>query len=267
MRLIPISLMLLLLITGCASTGNPGDEHDPTRDWSAEKLYREATKKMNRGEYDTAVSYFETLESRFPFGDYTRQAQLDIAYAYLKQDEFDNAIASADQFIKLHPQHEAVAYAYYIKGLANFSRGQSMMERLFPRDIAKVDQNWLQSAYANFDTLLRRYPDSQYSEDARQRMIYLREQMARHELLTARYYYKRGAMVAAINRCDYLLEHFGQTPSAPKALEIMVKAYRVMGQDDLADKTLAILALNDPDNKLVKNSGQTNTGKQTTANN
>ena len=257
MRLLLTLLMLLLLTTGCSTTGEPEEEYDPTRDWSAEKLYREAKKRMERGEYDTAVDYFETLESRYPFGDFTRQAQLDIAYAYLKQDEFDNAIASADQFIKLHPQHEAVAYAYYLKGLSHFSRGQSMMERLFPRDLAKVDQTWLQSSYADFDTLVRRYPESQYSEDARQRMIYLRNQMGRHELITARYYYKRGAMVAAINRCEYLLEHFGQTPSAPKALELMVRAYRAMGQDDLAEETLKVLALNDPDNRLLERSNAT----------
>ena len=245
-----IVVVLALSLAACASDGDPRD-NDPTRDWSAEKLYNEARNKLERREYLTAVEYFETLESRFPFGEYTQQAQLDIAYAYLRQDEFDNAIAAADQFIKLHPRHEAVAYAYYIKGLSNFSRGQSTMERLFPRDLSKVDQNWLRASFADFDTLIRRYPDSHYVPDARQRMIYLRNKMAEHELKTAQYYYSRGAMVAVVNRVKYLIEHFDKSPHTADALAVMARAYKAMGKDELAQETLDILAINKPGHEAL----------------
>ncbi|MCB1755041.1 MAG: outer membrane protein assembly factor BamD, partial [Gammaproteobacteria bacterium] len=199
-----------------------------------------------------AIEYFESLEARYPFGEYTQQAQLDIAYAYLKQDEFDNAIAAADQFIKLHPRSPAVAYAYYLKGLSNFSRGQSTMERLFPRDMSRVDQSWLRSAFADFDTLIRRYPNSKYVDDAKQRMVFLRSEMAHHELITAEYYYVRGAMVAAINRAQYLLDHYDKTPYTADALAVMAKAYQAMGKDELASKTLDLLAQNDPEHEALQ---------------
>ncbi len=246
-----LALILVLILGGCSSSGEQ-EEYDPTKGWSAERLYREAKLKLQGKEYITAIDYFETLEARYPFGKYTQQAQLDIAYSYLKQDEFDNAIAAADQFIKLHPRHEEVAYAYYIKGLSNFSRGQSAMERLFPRDMARVDQNWLKSAFADFGTLIRRYPNSVYVQDAKQRMVFLRNEMAHHELITAEYYYKRGAMVAAVNRAKYLLDHYDKTPHTADALAVMAKAYKAMGKDELAKEVLEILSLNSPEHEALE---------------
>jgi outer membrane protein assembly factor BamD len=249
-RIPVLAIAGLAFLVGCATDGV--EEYDPTRDWSAEKLYREAKRKLERREYLSAVEYFETLESRYPFGEYTQQAQLDIAYAYMQQDEFENAISAADQFIKLHPRHKAVDYAYYIKGLCNFSRGQSTMERLFPRDMSRVDQSWLKSAFADFDTLIRRYPNSTYVADAKQRMVYLRDQMAHHELLTGEFYYGRGAMVAAVNRAKYLIEHYDRTPYTADALALMAKAYTAMGKSQLAQETLDILALNNPDHDALQ---------------
>ncbi len=251
MRILYFLLILLVsVVVGCASDG-VDEPYDPTKNWSAEKLYSEAKRKLAQKEYISAIEYFETLEARFPFGDFTQQAQLDIAYAYLKQDEFDNAIAAADQFIKLHPRHDAVAYAYYIKGLSNFSRGQSTMERLFPRKMEMVDQSWLRTAFADFDTLIRRFPASQYVEDAKLRMIFLRNNMAKHELITAEYYYVRGAMIAAVNRAQYLLDHFDETPFTADALAVMVKAYRAMGETQLAEDAMKVLALNNPKHEVL----------------
>jgi outer membrane protein assembly factor BamD len=247
--MLPLLLLSFTLLSACASTS---EEYDPTKQWSDERLYKEAKRKLERSEFISAVELFETLESRYPFGQYTQQAQLDIAYAYLKQDEFDNAIDSADQFIKLHPRHPAVDYAYYIKGLCNFSRGQSTMERLFPRKMARVDQSWLKASFADFDTLIRRFPESVYNEDAKLRMIHLRNEMAHHELITAEYYYKRGAMVAALNRAKYLLDHFDKTPHTANALAIMAKAYSAMGDEQLATQTRALLALNNPEHPALK---------------
>ncbi|MEE9332592.1 MAG: outer membrane protein assembly factor BamD [Granulosicoccaceae bacterium] len=236
------AISLASVLSSCANLDQP-----ITETTSAEDLYRRAKVSLKQGDFLTAVSTFELLGARYPFGNYTQQAQLDISYAYLKQDEYDNAIASADRFIKLYPRSEQIDYAYYIKGLANYSRGGSAMERIFPRDIAKVNQNWPRSAYADFDSLIRRFPNSQYAPDALERMAYLRDKMAEHELITARFYYSRAAMVASINRVTYLLEHFDGSQHVPDALALMARAYESLGQDDLQADTLRVLAATDPE--------------------
>ncbi len=241
------TLGITLLLGACASGPQQADEST-----SAETLYRDAKRALNQGDFLTAVDTFETLGARFPFGSYTQQAQLDIAYAYFKQDEYDNAIASADRFIKLYPRSENVDYAYYMKGLAQFSRGGSAMERIFPRDMSKVNQDWLRSAFAEFDSLVRRFPDSQYVPDAVQRMDFLRNEMARHELTTAQFYYDRGAMVASINRIQFLLEHYAGSKHVPNALAVMAAAYQSLGQQDLQQDTLRVLALTDPKHRALQ---------------
>jgi len=240
------ALALATLISSCAGVGEPISETS-----SAEDLYRSAKRSLRQGDFFTAVSTFELLGARYPFGNYTQQAQLDISYAYLKQDEFDNAISSADRFIKLYPRSEQIDYAYYIKGLANYSRGGSGMERIFPRDIAKVNQNWPRAAFADFDSLIRRFPDSQYAPDALERMAYLRDKMAEHELITSRFYYNRGAMIASINRVNYLLEHFNGSIHVPDALALMARAYDSLGQEDLKADALRVLAATDPEHPAV----------------
>lgn len=246
------ALLPALLMAGCGSIERQIDENS-----TAEQLYRSAKRDLRNGNFLEAVETFETLGARYPFGNYTQQAQLDVAYAYYRQDEYDNAIASADRFIKLYPRNDNIDYAYYIKGLANYSRGGSALERLFPRNMSQVDQAWLRAAFADFDTLVQRFPDSDYSADAVERMRFLRDEMARHELTTAQYYYDRGAMVAAINRVKYLLEHFNGTKHGPNGLALMANAYNVLGQTDLQQDTLRVLALNEPQHpaldKLAKN--------------
>lgn len=244
---IATAITLASVISSCASVDQP-----ITETTSAEDLYLSAKRSLKQGDFLTAVSTFELLGARYPFGNYTQQAQLDISYAYLKQDEYDNAIASADRFIKLYPRSEQIDYAYYIKGLANYSRGGSAMERIFPRDIAKVNQNWPRAAYADFDSLIRRFPESQYAPDALERMAYLRDKMAEHELITARFYYNRAAMVASINRVNYLLEHFNGSQHVPDALALMARAYESLGQDDLQADTLRVLAATDPEHPAAK---------------
>jgi len=253
MRIYTSFLLIALIIILSACSNTDVKENDPTSGWDARQLYKQASLKLDSREYLTAIDLFETLESRYPFGKLTQQAQLDIAFAYYKQDEFDNAILSADQFIKLHPRHERVDYAHYLKAISNFSRGQSSMERLFPRNLSRVDQNWLKTSFANFDSLVRRYPESQYVEDSRQHMIFLRNEMAHHEFINAEYYYRRGAMVAAVNRVKYLLNHFDQTPYTADALALMAKAYQAMGKDDLAQQTRDILTLNEPEHQSLDN--------------
>jgi len=236
-------------LAGCATAESQAAGSGAT---SAERLYNEAKRALNQGDFLTAVDTFETLGARFPFGSYTQQAQLDIAYAYLRQDEFDNAIASADRFIKLYPRSDNVDYATYIKGVANFSRGGSFTERIFPRDMARVNQNWLRAAFADFDSLVRQFPDSEYAPDALDRMAFLKNEMARHELITAQFYYERGAMVATINRVNFLLEHFDGSKHVPNALALMASAYQSLGQQELQDATLRTLALTEPQHPALK---------------
>ena len=246
-----VTTLLVLCLAGTLLASCATQQSAPAGAGTAESLYRSAKRSLNQGDFLTAISTFETLGARYPFGSYTQQAQLDIAYAYLKQDEFDNAISSADRFIKLYPRSENIDYAYYIKGVSHYSRGGSAMERLFPRDMAKVNQQWLRSAFAEFDTLVRRFPDSKYVEDSLARMAFLKNEMARHELITARFYYQRGAMVAVINRVSYLLEHFDGSKHVPNALALMAGAYESLGQTDLQEDTLRILALTDPEHPAL----------------
>ena len=254
-RILAISLVGIsfssAILSGCTAR-----ERILASEATAEQLYQVAKRSLNQGDFLSAISTFETLGARYPFGSYTQQAQLDIAYAYLKQDEFDNAISSADRFIKLYPRSENIDYAYYIKGVSQFARGGSTMERLFPRDMSKVNQQWLRAAFAEFDTLVRRFPDSKYSEDALARMVFLKDEMAQHELTTARFYYQRGAMVAVINRVNYMLEHFDGSRHLPNALALMAGAYQSLGQLDLQQDTLRVLALTDPEHPAVRDFSQ-----------
>lgn len=239
--LVLLCLVLPLTFSACASNSGSSPSTD-----TPEGLYGVAKRALDRGDYITAIDVFEALGAQFPFGTFTQKAQLDVIYAYFKQDEHDNAIAAADRYIKLYPRDETVDYAIYMKGLANFARGGSAMERLFPRELAYVDQNWLRAAYVEFDSLVRRYPESEFARDSIERMAYLRDEMARHELNTARYYYKRGAMVASVNRVTYLLEHFKDSKHTPNALALMASAQQSLGQLDLATDTLRVLAETDP---------------------
>lgn len=246
-RFVLILAAALSLLAGCAAQNT----EQLSASASAEQLYKTAKRQLDRGDFLGAVEGFETLEARYPFGSYTQQAQLDVAYAYLRQDEFDNAISAADRFLKLYPRTENVDYAWYMKGLANFSRGGSTLERVFPRDMARVDQNWLRASFADFETLISRFPDSVYVPDAIERMQFMHNEMARHDLITAKYYYQRGAMVAAINRVQHLLTHFEGSKHSGNALALLASAYKALGQTDLEQDTLRVLALNEPDHPAV----------------
>lgn len=237
-----------LAFAGCStSSGGAGSVGAGT----PEGLYTVAKRALDSGDYLTAIDVYEALGAQFPFGPFTQRAQLEVTFAYFKQNEYDNAIAAADRYIKLYPRDQSVDYALYMKGLANFSRGGSPTERIFPRNLSQVDQNWLRASYVEFDTLVRRYPESEYTTDAIERMSFLRDSMAQHELVTARYYYNRGAMVASVNRVTYLLEHFKGSKHVPNALALMASAQRSLGQDDLAQDTLRVLSQTDPNHPAL----------------
>ncbi len=235
---------LLLSLSIFLAACGPVTEVDVTAEWSVEKLYRNARSHLDKGEYLTAIERFEILESRFPFGKFATQSQLDVAYAYYKFEEHDSAAAAVDRFIKLNPRHEVVDYAYYLRGLINFGRGGSILDALHERDLSNYDRNVLLRSYDDFKLLVRRFPKSQYVEDSRQRMTYLREQLARADLKVADFYASRSAWIAVANRTRTILLNYQGTSVIQSALEIQLQAYEELGLTKLAEDTRRIIKLN-----------------------
>ncbi len=245
-----VAACLTLALGGCALFGKSADK---TKAWPVEKLYAEAMKQLNAGNYQTAIGYFEKLEGRFPFGRYAQQAQLEIAYAYYKQDEPDSAVSEAQRFVRMYPRNPNVDYAYYLMGLAEYQRGRGLIQRVFGMKRWKRDPEPERQAFRYFAELVRRFPDSRYVPDARARMIYLRDSLAKYDLYIADFYMKRGAYVAAIDRAKYVVDHYQQTPATPRALAVIVEGYRRLGLKGPAEDALRVLKLNYPkDPALVR---------------
>lgn len=238
-------IVVMVLMTACSST----KEKDDTR--SAEEFYASGKKALDIGDYDTAIKEFESLEARYPFGSYSQQAQIDIAYAYYRNDDPNEAVAASDRFIKLYPRHKHVDYLYYLRGLARFNQGYGYFEYKFDLDLTKRDPRTTREAFQYFAELITRFPDSKYVPDARQRMIALRNQLAVHEMHVADYYMRRGAYVAAAKRAKYVIEELPETPATAEALAVMATAYRRLGIDDLADDALRVLEHNAPDHPAL----------------
>ncbi len=211
------------------------EEVDETKSWSASKLYAEAKANLADGEYQSAIDLYEKLEARYPHGAYAQQAQLETAYAYYKFEEPESAIAAADRFIKLHPRHANVDYAYYLRGLVTFPARKSVFEFIFPQDESKRDPNSSLESFNYFSELVRKFPNSKYTKDAILRMRYLRNKVAKHELHVAKYYMRRQAYIAAVDRAAYVVEHYQQTPAVSEALLLMVEGYKKLNQPRLAE--------------------------------
>ncbi len=244
-----LALIYIILVAGCSLL--PKGTADETKGWSVSKLYSEAKSQLDSNNFDTAIKYFEILESRYPYGRYAQQSQLEVAYAYYKRGEPVSAIAACDRFIKLHPNHPAVDYAYYLKGLANFNDDLGLLRKFSGQDLTERDPKAAVEAFESFKELIRRYPNSKYAPDATARMNYLVNALASHEVYVARYYLKRGAYVAAINRAQYTLVNYPQAPANEEALLLMVKAYDALGMNDLRDDAERVLKKNFPDNKYL----------------
>lgn len=240
--------LFVLLLAACSLADKP----DPKTGWSAEKLYRDAKEALDSGQYDLAIKRYETLEARFPYGRYSQQGQLEIAYAYYKQSEQASAVAAAERFVKLHPNHSNVDYAYYLKGLAYFNEDLGLLGRMARQDRTERDPKSARDSFDAFKELVQRFPDSLYAPDALARMKYLVNALASHEVHVARYYMKRGAYVAAANRAQYALKNYPQAPAQEEALLIMVQAYDVLGMPELRDDAERILRKNFPDSKQLK---------------
>lgn len=244
-----LALFFGLTLNGCAIFGAP-TELDETKGWQADKIYEAGEASMIDKDYDKALKYFQILESRFPHGKYATQAQLEIIYANYKKSDPVSTVAAADRFIKLHPNHPNIDYAYYLKGLATFNE-RGIIEKATAQEISDRDPKSLKQSFAALKELTERYPKSRYYKDATQRMVYLVNTLSQHEMHVARYYMKRQAYLAALNRAKYVLEYYPNSISVEEALVVSISAYDYMDLQDLKEDTLRVLKTNYPQNPMV----------------
>ena len=236
----------LAFVAACSSNKPEVDEN-----LSESELYQQAQEDLSSNSYNNAVAKLKALESRYPFGRYAEQAQLELIYAYYKNVEPEAAKSAAERFIRLHPQHANVDYAYYLKGLASFDQDRGLIARFIPLDLTKRDPGAARDSYNEFAQLTSRYPNSRYAPDAKARMVYLRNLLAAYEIHAGRYYLTRQAYVAAANRGRYVVENFQETPAVGDGLALMVEAYQRLEMNDLAATSLEALKLNYPDHPTL----------------
>jgi len=244
-----MAFFLAALIAGCGSMDQGPDE---TASWSASKLYSEAKDAQADKTWDKAAKYLEKLESRFPYGRYAQQAQLELGYVYWKGNEPGSALAACDRFIKLHPGHPAVDYVYYLKGLINFNDDLGLAGYISTQDPTERDPKAAREAFDSFRELVTRFPNSKYTPDASKRLDYLVNAMASQEVHVARYYVKRGAYIAAANRAQFAVKTYPQAPAIEEAMFILVTAYDKLGMNDLRDDADRIMRKNFPQSRFYK---------------
>lgn len=237
--------VLTALIAGCGST--PKDNESQ---WTAERLYSEAKEEASLGNYDHASKLYERLEGRASGTALAQQAQIERAYMLYKSGDKAQALSTLERFIKLHPTSAALDYALYLQGLINFNDNLGLLGALARQDLSERDQQAARDSYQSFKTLIDQFPNSLYSDDARTRMNYIVNSLAAYDLHVARYYFRRGAFVAAANRAQAVVTDFQQSPSTPEALFIMEESYDRLGLTELRDDADRVLRKNFPDTTL-----------------
>jgi len=247
-----LGVLVAAIFSACSMLGGEPDE---TKGWSAQKLYSEAKDSLNNRNYEQAIKYYEKLEARYPYGRFAQQAQLEIAYAYYKDLEPAQAVRAADRFIKLHPNHPNVDYAYFLKGLANFTEDPGWTGYISGQDMTERDPKAAREAFDAFKELVTRFPESRYASDSIARMNYLVNALASHEIHVARYYMRRGAYVAAANRAQYSLKSYPRAPANEEGLVILVSAYDKLGLNELRDDAERVMKKNFPDSRYLKGEG------------
>ena len=249
--LVGAALLAAAALSGCSSL----DSNDETVGWSAQRIYGEAKDAQAERNWQKAIKLLEKLEARYPYGRYAQQAQLEVAYCQYKDQERASAIAAADRFIKLYPNHPNVDYAWYLKGLINFNQLEGALSWLTTPDMSDRDPKASRDAFLAFKEVVTRFPDSRYAPDSGARMRYLINALANNEVHVARYYMKRGAYVAAANRAQYAIEHYPQAPTIEEAMVILMQAYGALGLTDLRDSTQRVLLTNFPKSPYMQPGG------------
>ncbi len=251
-RFLPLAFFgALALLTACSSNEKKEEKFTSEAD-----LYTAAEEQLDHEQWEVAIKNLQKLEEHFPFGAYAEQGQLELIYAYYNYGKPDEAIATANRFIRLHPQHRNVDYAYYMMGLSSFTKDKGIFERAMPTDMTKRDPGAARESLANFTQLLNRFPESPYAADAKKRMLFLRNALARYEIHVANYYFKRQAYVAAIGRGRYVIENYPQAPATPDALAVMVQGYHLLGMHDRSKEVLEVLRTNYPNFPALSKNGE-----------
>ena len=250
---IPAALLLALLfffffLSGCAGSDGSKDDTDI---WSEAKLYSEATDKLNDADFAKCGKYFEKLESRFPFGPYSQQAQINAAYCYWKAQEQTQALVAIDRFIKLHQGSPNLDYAYYLKGLITFNDDLGWLGKFTGQDLSERDPKAAKEAFESFKVVVERFPNSKYAPDALDRMRYIVNSLAEADVIVARYYYQRGAYLAAANRAQLVIRDYDRAPAVEEALYILTKSYEKLGMTQLSNDSARVFKLNFPDSEMM----------------
>lgn len=259
LQLNTLFLLLVVCLSGCSSIpffGKDDDEENAPAETSEQILYKDAQRSLRTSNFINAVAKLQQLESRFPFGRYAEQAQLELIFAHYSAFHLDEARSTSERFIRLHPQHPNVDYAFYMRGLAAFDEGKGIFDRLIFSNSARRDMSHARQSFADFNQLLTRFPESTYAPDARQRMIFLRNLLAESELQIASYYIRRGALVAASTRARYVVENYAQSDVIAEALALLVEINWRLGLNDAARDSLKVLAINYPDYNAFDASGR-----------
>ncbi len=246
-------MLILLMITTVVGCGSNNEASTKAVDRGAAEIYQTAKSSLNNGAYQTAIEEYETLQSEYPFGSYATQGQLDLIFAYYKNNAYESAVAAADRFIRLNPRHDKVPYALYMRGIARQDRKANIVQEYASNvvdiDRAQRDPKPLERAFSDFKRLVQEHPNSEYVPDAKRRMREMRELLAEHDLAIAQFYQTRGSWVAVANRAKRILQRYPQTSAIPEALKLMRRAYAEMGLTPLRDDIEKVLRANgiDPD--------------------
>ncbi len=222
-----------------------GKKADPTAGLSETEIFGQAKNALSRNEFEEAVELLQKLEARYPFGNYAKQGRLDMAYAHYKFGNYEEAEAVLDRYMREHPNGPALDYALYMKGLINTSFKRGIVGNLFPKNPAQHDTSFILIGFNAFTRIVEEFPDSRYAPDAAQRLVYLRNALAEHELLTAKYYFERQAFVAAVNRAQFLLERYPEAPATLEALAILAQSYEKLGLSEAAQRVERVRAVNE----------------------
>tara|TARA_B100000427_G_C15470188_1_gene578165 strand:+ start:182 stop:1060 length:879 start_codon:yes stop_codon:yes gene_type:complete len=252
LRVLFIYISLAVTINGCTYWNEMMREVDTTKSLTPAQIYNDGKEFLNAGDFVNAIKYFEVLESRYPFGIYATQAMLDLAYAHYEYEDKDQTIIQCNRFIRLYPNHPNVDYAYYLRALANFEKSANVIARFLGADTSRYDVTSLRDSFDDFSLIINKFPGSKYVKDSRNRLLYLKNKMASNELYIAKYYRKRLAHVAAIERVKYMLENFGGTPSTEEGLVLLIDSYNDLGIYDLAYDSSRVLITNYPNYKIVQ---------------
>lgn len=243
------AIFTAIFLSACSSLPEQIDE---TAGWSASRLYSEAKYAQEEGNWELAAKHLEKLEARFPYGRFAQQAQLELGYVYWKGNETGSALAACDRFIKLHPNHPAVDYVYYLKGLINFNEDLGIIGYISDQDPSERDPKAAREAFESFRDLITRFPQSKYTPDAIKRMDFLVNTLASLEVNVAHYYTRRGAYIAAANRAQYAIKTYPRTPATEEAMFILVNAYDKLGLTELRDDADRVLRKNFPDSRFFR---------------